>query len=73
MAVAIWERLKGWKTVIIGAGTAGVVLLLELLDLLGALDLNAMFSAKGVFWITAAIGVLKIILRVMTTTPVGGK
>jgi hypothetical protein len=73
MAVAIWEKLKGWKTVLIGSGIAGAALLLELLDLLGMLDLNAMFSAKGVFWITAAIGVLKIILRVMTTTPVGGK
>lgn len=65
------DRLKGWKTVIVGVAVAMSSSLLLMLDLFAAVDLYALFSPRTAVLATLAIGMLQIVLRFATTTRVG--
>jgi hypothetical protein len=63
-----WKRrLKGWRTLLFGAAVA----LLGLLDALSALDITPLLPEGKAGAAMAAIGVVTIVLRLVTTGPIG--
>jgi hypothetical protein len=70
---AIRERLKGWKTVIIGALVALPLTLLEVLQQLQMIDLNSLLPEPWGTRIALAVSLAMILLRLITSTPVGTK
>lgn len=64
--------IKGWKTVIVGTIVAAAPGLLELLDWLGMLDVTSVLTPTNAAIAITVIGALKVLLRLVTDTPVGG-
>jgi hypothetical protein len=63
-----WKRrLEGWRTVAFGAAVA----LLGLLDALSALDITPLLPEGKAGAAMAVIGLVTIVLRFVTTGPVG--
>jgi len=63
------EKLKGYRTVLFGTGLVTVGVALEVFSYLDAAPLEAFLPA----WVTIPIGVVTILLRRATKTPVGKK
>ena len=61
------DKLKGWKTLLFNAGVAvlGVAQAFDWTSVLGATPYSG--------WVVTGIGVVGMILRSVTTTPVGVK
>jgi len=70
---AIREKLKGWKTVIIGALVALPLSLLEILQELQLVDLNSVLPEPWGARLALAVSLAMIFLRLITNTPVGKK
>jgi hypothetical protein len=70
---ALREKLKGWKTVIVGALVALPLTLLEILQQLQMIDLNSMLPEPWGTRIALAVSLAMILLRLVTNTPVGTK
>lgn len=70
---ALREKLKGWKTVIIGFLVAAPLTLLELLQQLQMIDLNSILPEPWGTRLALAVSVLMILLRLVTNTSVGAK
>ncbi|WLB49240.1 hypothetical protein QIH93_15100 [Bradyrhizobium ottawaense] len=68
---AIREKLKGWKTVIIGAVVALPLSLLEILQQLQMIDLNSVLPEPWGARLALVVSVAMILLRLITNTPVG--
>lgn len=60
------DKLKGWRTIIIGAVIAG-------LGSIQAADIGTVVPAEYAGLVIAAIGVAVMWLRTITSTPVGTK
>jgi len=73
MLTKLRQKLKGWKTVIFGQVVAVLGGALLLLEQLQPLDLHPVLPAKYADGIIAGIGVAIVVLRVVTTGPVGSK
>jgi len=71
MLQTIRQRLKGWKTVIFGQLVASFGGVLYLLEQIQPLDLHPVLPPRYAEAIIAGIGVAIVVLRVVTTTPVG--
>jgi len=69
----IREKLKGWKTVIIGALVALPLSLLEILQELQLVDLNSVMPEPWGARLALAVSLAMIFLRLITNTPVGKK
>lgn len=69
----IREKLKGWKTVIIGALVALPLSLLEILQELQLVDLNSVLPEPWGARLALAVSLAMIFLRLITNTPVGKK
>jgi len=70
---AISEKLKGWKTVIIGVLVALPLSLLEILQELQLVDLNSVLPEPWGARLALAVSLAMIFLRLITNTPVGKK
>lgn len=66
-------KLRGWRTLAFNAvlGSGSAVLLF--LDELKQLDLSAIVSAKVLPYITLAVSIVGILLRVYTAAPMGNR
>jgi hypothetical protein len=65
------ERLKGWRTVAINAFLAIAALIAEILAALAGFDWSTIVSPMWLPWVLIGVTVLNIVLRWLTTTPVG--
>jgi hypothetical protein len=70
---ALRQKLKGWKTLIFGGIVTAASTLLDLLDALRAVDITPLLPPAHALKIIAAIGVVTILLRLVTTGAVGEK
>ena len=68
---AIREKLKGWKTVIVGALVAAPLSILEILQQLQMIDLSSILPDPWGARLALAIAIAMILLRLVTNTPVG--
>lgn len=67
------QKLKGWKTLVFGALVTESSAILDILDGLRAVDITPLLPPAHALKIIAAIGVVTIVLRMMTTGAVGEK
>jgi hypothetical protein len=70
---ALRDKLKGWKTVIIGALVALPLTLLEILQQLQMIDLNSVLPDPWGARLALAVSIAMVLLRLVTNTPVGSK
>lgn len=63
--------LKGWRTVALNALTGAASVTLLVLAYLESVDLSAILSPRDALLAAIAINVANIVLRALTTTPVG--
>lgn len=73
MFAKLREKLRGWKTVVWNGFIALAPLALVALDKLQALDLTPYMSAPMAILAGFVVGGVGILLRVITTGPVGAK
>lgn len=69
----IREKLKGWRTVVIGALAAVPLAAIEILDQLKVLDWQSALPEPWGGRLALVISLAMILLRLITNTPVGGK
>lgn len=67
------QRLKGWRTVIVGFLIGVPMALLELLQALQMVDLHEILPAPWGSRAVFAVAMLMIVLRLITSGPVGAK
>lgn len=70
---ALREKVKGWKTVILGFVVAAPLALLELLQQLQMIDLNSILPDPWGARLALGVSILMILLRLVTNTSVGSK
>lgn len=73
MFADIRERLKGWKTVVVNAVTGLPAAALFLYTQFAVVDFTPLIPAKYVAVFVVAQSALGVLLRIMTTGPVGSK
>lgn len=73
MFAKIREKLKGWKTVVINALVGLPASLLFLYEQFQGVDVTPLIPAKYVAAAVAGMAVLGVVLRIVTTGPVGAK
>ena len=73
MWTAFLLKLKGWRTIIVNAVIGLPALVLALLDELKAVDISPLLPPSFGVKIIAAMTVAAIVLRFLTTGPVGHK
>ena len=69
----IAEKLKGWRTLLFGGFVTFAGSALEILDALRLVDISPLLPPDHALKIIAAIGVVTIVLRLVTTGRVGSK
>jgi hypothetical protein len=67
------EKLKGWKTVIIGAVVGAPLALPEILEQLQVVDPSSVLPEPWGQRIGLGLSIAMILLRLITNTPVGTK
>lgn len=74
-SVMAWlaERLKGWRTLIFGGAVTLAGTLLDILDALHVVDISPLLPPDHALKIIAAIGVVTVVLRLVTTGRIGSK
>lgn len=65
------QKLKGYRTIIFGTLLAASGAILEILVMLQAIDLSFLFSPRSAVIANIVIGVMVVVLRFVTTGPVG--
>ena len=73
MFAKLRERLKGWKTVAINLLTGFPAAALYIYTEFGTVDFTPLIPAKYVAAFVVAQSALGVLLRIMTTGPVGSK
>lgn len=68
---AVFPRLRGWRTVLVNAVPAGLIMATDLISFFAGFGWDAILSAQTAAVITLAFNVANIALRFITTTPVG--
>ena len=66
-------RLKGWRTVAFNALTGAASVALLVLGYLQTVDLSSVLSPRDALFAAVAINVANIVLRAVTTTPLGAE
>lgn len=69
----IREKLKGWKTVIVGAFVGVPLALLELMEQLKVIDPASVLPEPWGQRVALGLSITMIVLRIITTGPVGAK
>lgn len=67
------RKLKGWKTIVFGTALTGAGVAADLLDAAQAVDLAPLLPPAHAVRIIAAIGLLTIVLRLVTSGRIGQK
>lgn len=67
------EKLKGWRTLIFGVAVTFASAALDILEALQLVDITPLLPPDHALKIIAAIGVVTILLRLVTTGRVGQK
>jgi hypothetical protein len=67
------EKLKGWRTLIFGSAVALAGVALDILEALQLVDITPLLPPDHALKIIAAIGVVTIGLRLVSTGRVGSK
>jgi len=67
------EKLKGWRTLIFGSAVTLAGAALDILDALQLVDISPLLPPDHALKIIAAIGVVTIVLRFVTTGRIGSK
>lgn len=67
------ERLKGWKTIVANAILGLPAALYGIYLSVGTVDFTPLIPAQYVAWFTVGWSLLGIVLRLITTGPVGSK
>lgn len=70
---ALREKLKGWKTIIVGAVVGLPLAILELLEQLQMVDPSSVLPEPWGQRIGLALALAMILLRLVTNSPVGAK
>ncbi len=70
---ALLEQSKGWRTIIFGAIVGAPLTILQILNELSVLDLTTVIPPPWGVRIATAVTVVMILLRLITTGPVGSK
>lgn len=70
---SLWEKSKGWRTVIFGVLLTSSGIALQILEMFQNVDLSFLFSPRSAVVANIVIGILVIWLRFVTTGPVGKK
>jgi hypothetical protein len=65
------EKLKGWRTVILGASLSLAGIALDILDALHLVDITPLLPPAHATRVIAIIGVVTVLLRLATTGRVG--
>jgi hypothetical protein len=66
-----FPRLRGWRTVLLNAVPASLIVVTDLISFLAGFGWDAILSAQTAAMMTLAFNVANIALRFTTTTPVG--
>ena len=69
----LWEKAKGWKTVIVGAVVGLPLVLLEIVEQFHLVDPASMLPEPWGQRVALVLAVAMILLRLITTGPVGAK
>jgi hypothetical protein len=67
------EKAKGWKTVIVGAVVGAPLVLLQILEAFSLVDPATILPEPWGQRLALAVSVAMILLRLITTGPVGAK
>jgi hypothetical protein len=67
------DTLKGWRTVIFGGAVTLAGTALDILDALQLVDITPLLPPEHALKIIAAIGVITVVLRLVTTGRVGSR
>lgn len=67
------EKLKGWRTVIFGFAVTLAGATLDILEALRLVDITPLLPPDHALKIIAAIGIVTIVLRLVTTGRVGSR
>jgi len=70
---ALREKLKGWKTIILGAIAAAPLALLEVIEQLKLVDPASILPEPWGQRVALVLAIAMILLRIITTGPVGSK
>lgn len=73
MFAKLREKLKGWKTIIINALIGLPASLLFFYDQFSTIDFTPLIPTKYAAIAVAAMSVMGVVLRIVTTGPVGSK
>jgi hypothetical protein len=73
MFVTFRKRLKGWKTVIVNAVVGLPASLLFLYEQFQGVDVTPLIPAQYAAAAVAGMAILGVILRIVTTGPIGSK
>jgi hypothetical protein len=73
MLASLHQQLKGWKTVIVNTALGLPAALYGLYLQFGTVDFTPIIPTEYVTWFAVGWSVLGVILRIVTTGPVGSK
>lgn len=68
---ALLAKLKGWRTLLVGALVGLPLAILEILEQLQVIDMSQFLPAPWGQRLALAIALLMILLRLLTSSPVG--
>jgi len=68
---AVWAKLKGWKTIIVGALVASPLAVLEILEQLQIVDPATILPEPWGQRVALGLAITMILLRLITSSPVG--
>lgn len=71
--IRLLEKLKGWRTLIFGSAVTLAGATLDILEALQLVDITPLLPPDHALKIIAAIGIVTIVLRLVTTGRVGAK
>lgn len=69
----LWEKAKGWKTVIVGALVGLPLALLEIVEQFNLVDPASILPEPWGQRVALVLSIAMILLRLITTGPVGAK
>lgn len=71
VSAAIYFAPKGWRTIAANVVAGGAVVLGTLLDALSGFDWREVLPPDYAAYVVLAMTILNLVLRVVTTTPIG--
>jgi len=69
----LFEKIKGWKTIIAGVVVGLPLALIEILEQLQVVDPSSILPEPWGTRVALAVSILMILLRLITTGPIGTK